>query len=138
MTASTMFGQNKIFFDYDIAGNQINREYCINCISNTATNKQAVADIKPEDMQKFNPEDDFSYYPNPVKEELFLKWNNKLETFIISITIFNPSGVLLKSLEKQDNLESQNISFLQYPTGLYIISLGYSNGKKKTIKIIKE
>ena len=66
----------KIHFDYDDFGNQIRRELCANCplrISNQP--QKEISEIKQEDLQKFSSQDVISYYPNPVKEELYLKWD---------------------------------------------------------------
>ena len=94
--------------------------------------------MKDSDLLKFLPEDNFSYYPNPVKEELFLKWDNSNTIKISNIKLFSLNGTLLKSFENQENLISQNILFQYYPNGLYVVILSYSNGEEKTIKIIKQ
>jgi hypothetical protein len=130
------FGQQKIHFDYDTAGNQITREFCLTCLAKS--NSKEISELKDSDLLKFLPEDNFSYYPNPVKEELFLKWDNSNIIKISSIKLFSLNGALLKSFENQENLLSQNILFRDYPNGLYIVILSYSNGEEKSIKIIKQ
>lgn len=133
------FGQQqKIHFDYDIAGNQITREFCLNCSAKTSNISKEISELKDSDLLKFLPEDNFSYYPNPVKEELFLKWDNSNTIKISNIKLFSLNGTLLKSFENQENLISQNILFQYYPNGLYVVILSYSNGEEKTIKIIKQ
>lgn len=133
------FGQQqKIPFDYDIAGNQITREFCLNCSAKTSNISKEISELKDSDLLKFLPEDNFSYYPNPVKEELFLKWDNSNTIKISNIKLFSLNGTLLKSFENQENLISQNILFQYYPNGLYVVILSYSNGEEKTIKIIKQ
>ena len=84
--------QDKILFSYDNAGNQIKRELCINCPSGTGktTNvkpKEIIA-LTEDDLQKFFPDDLISYYPNPVKEELYLKWELKDENLVNSIQVY--------------------------------------------------
>jgi Secretion system C-terminal sorting domain len=138
LTCILGFGQQKIRFDYDAAGNQIVRDFCLTCLAKTAENTKDILLLKSVDLQKFSPEDDFSYYPNPVKETLFLKWNNQTEAFIVAIKIFDIHGAKLKSFENQEQTNNQNISFMQYPAGIYIISLTYNNGEEKTIKIVKQ
>lgn len=133
------FGQQqKIHFDYDISGNQITREFCLNCSAKTSNISKEISELKDSDLLKFLPEDNFSYYPNPVKEELFLKWDNSNTIKISNIKLFSLNGTLLKSFENQENLISQNILFQYYPNGLYVVILSYSNGEEKTIKIIKQ
>ena len=44
---------------------------------------------KEEDLLKFSPEDVISYYPNPVREELYLKWELVNENKVSSIEVFS-------------------------------------------------
>jgi antitoxin component YwqK of YwqJK toxin-antitoxin module len=137
-----MTAQNKVVFEYDTAGNQIKRMLCINCATNVGRNSaDAIKDITKlteDDMQKSFPEDVISYYPNPVKEELFLKWelidNNK----VVEIQIYNLSGQLLRSYNKLDSQNNQNIIFQEYPQGIYTLILLYSNATQKSLKIVKQ
>ena len=130
------YGQQKIHFDYDSAGNQITREFCLTCLAKS--NSKDISELKDSDMIKFLPEDNFSYYPNPVKEELFLKWDNSNSIKISKIKLFSINGALLKSYDNQENLISQNILFGDYPSGLYLVVLSYNNGEEKNIKIVKQ
>lgn len=132
--------QTKITFDYDGAGNQKTRQLCLNCtnpIYKTATTKETVA-LKEEDLQKFFPEDAISYYPNPVKEELYLKWELANNNTVKSIQVYSLNGQLLQTYSGIEKTNSQNIPFQTYPSGVYTVALFYSNGEQKTIKIIKQ
>ncbi len=62
-----------ITFEYDSMGSQINRTY--NATGSRVSQEQAkeYKDLVTNDFQKFFPEDIISYYPNPVKDELFVK-----------------------------------------------------------------
>ncbi len=72
----------KITFSYDTAGNQTSRTLCLKCVSKNGneTPKEVVA-LQEEDLQKFFPEDVISYYPNPVKEQLYLKPKLRIRDF---------------------------------------------------------
>ncbi|WP_264538120.1 T9SS type A sorting domain-containing protein [Flavobacterium sp. N1736] len=134
--------QSKILFSYDTAGNQIKRELCISgCVTSKKVN-DSVKDIESlvqGDLLKFASEDTFSYYPNPVKEELYLKWKISDENNIQNIQVYNISGQVLTSFKKgKSGDDNQNISFSNYPIGIYMINLVYKNGDEKTIKIIKQ
>lgn len=75
MTTISSYSQNKILFEYDTAGNQIQRVLCINCEpgrGRIAQNKKEITELTSEDLIKTYPGDLISYYPNPVKEELYL------------------------------------------------------------------
>lgn len=137
----SLFGkaQNKIFFDYDTAGNQIKRELCLSCPRSKfqvdALNK--VVAIQEEDLQKFFPEDVISYYPNPVKEELYIKWELTAQKTVTTIFLFSSSGQQLQVYNGLDQLSNYTIPFLNYPEGVYLVNLLYSDGEQKTIKIVK-
>lgn len=137
-----MKAQDKITFDYDAAGNQINRELClsINCNKpnyKTITPKEITA-IQDEDLQKFVPEDAISYYPNPVKEELYLKWELTANRTVSSISLYDLNGKEMHLFSHLEKANSLNISFLNYPTGTYLVVLVYNDGEQKTIKIVKQ
>jgi len=125
----------KICFQYDSAGNQIAREFCINDMQNKSTNQIF---FEESNLQKFFSEDVISYYPNPVKEELYLKWDLLNDNRVAGIEIYNLNG---QSVAKFSGLEKENamvISFVQYPVGIYHIILYYSNQQQKSIRIIKK
>jgi PKD repeat protein len=74
----------------------------------------------------------FSYYPCPVKENLYLSSNEKIKT----VRIFNASGNMIQSLIF-DN-ESVTLDFSQLKSGIYVLEINALLGSKKNIKIIKQ
>lgn len=130
---------NKITFDYDNAGNQIRRELCLSC--NKANSKTSgpkeVAAIQEEDLQKFSSEDVISYYPNPVKEELYLKWELVIDKSVATIYLYDLNGRVLQKYNNLEKTNALNIPFFNYPTGTYLVVLVYNDGEQKTIKIVK-
>jgi hypothetical protein len=135
--------QQKITFNYDAAGNQSLRELCLSgCSSSGKPAKdedvKEIAVLTDEGLKKFSPEDAISYYPNPVKEELYIKWELEGNNYVSSIQIFNMNGELLRSYQPASNNNNQNIPFQIYSEGVYLVVLEYSNGAQKTIKIIKK
>ena len=50
----------KIRFECDVAGNQIIREFCVNCISKVASTAKNDNEIVNNNMKKFSSEDSFS------------------------------------------------------------------------------
>lgn len=130
---------NKITFDYDNAGNQTKRELCLSCTKanyKTTAPKEVVALVE-EDLQKFSPEDVISYYPNPVKEELFLKWELVENKGITSIYLDDLNGRILRTFNHLEKVNTLNIPFSNYPAGTYLIIMVYNDGEQKTIKIVK-
>ena len=80
----------RIQFNYDTAGNQTRRFVCLNCSARVADSiPKEITELKEEDLLKFSPEDVISYYPNPVREELYLKWELVNENKVSSIEVFS-------------------------------------------------
>lgn len=138
--STLVLAQDRISFSYDAAGNQIVRSLCINCQTAKHSNEiKEVEALKQDDLLKFSSEDSFSYYPNPVKEELYLYWETKDDNALNNIKIYNINGQILQNIDasKLKN-NAQSISFALYPAGIYLASITYKNGDQKTIKIIKQ
>lgn len=129
----------RLEFSYDDAGNQISR--VLNFDSQSARNtptKNLVDEINDEDLLKFSEQDILSYYPNPVKEQLYLKWELIDENKVNSILVFSYSGQLVKSINNLGKEISTIISFQDLPVGTFLVHLNYSNGKQESITIIKK
>ncbi|PKQ45188.1 T9SS type A sorting domain-containing protein [Confluentibacter flavum] len=132
--------QDKIKFEYDLAGNQIQRSLCINCSTSKTANEKTkeITALEEEDLQKFSSEDVISYYPNPVKEELYLQWELIEDNDVSSIQVYGLNGQVLQSFSNLERKNNQNIAFQTYPIGMYAVVLFYKNGEQKSIKIIKK
>lgn len=131
---------NRVLFNYDTAGNQIKRLLCINCLTSKTTKEllKNVATPSEENFLKFAPEDVVSYYPNPVREELYLKWELINENSVSKIEIYSLDGKLMRHLSNLEKENSKTISFQEFPTGHYSVILLYTNGEQKPITIIKQ
>lgn len=130
------FSQDKILFSYDTAGNQIQRELCINCL--TGKKVRDAKEITKEDLITSEVSDQISYYPNPVKQELYLGWNLINDNVVSSIHVYSLTGQVLQSFNNTEKIHLQTISFENYPRGVYAVILYYKNGEQKSIKIIKQ
>ncbi len=134
--------QGIIKFTYDAnTGNQLTRELCLLCPPPTGKPAREIKEIEAltdEDLQKFSPEDVISYYPNPVKEELYLKWELIGDNTVSSIQVFSITGQVLKNYNALDRTNNVNIPFQELSSGIYLVQLNYSKGEPKTIKIIKK
>jgi hypothetical protein len=134
----TTQAQTKITFGYDAAGNQTSRILCINCLSKPAKEIKEIEAIITTDPDQFFAEDQISYYPNPVKEELYLQWQLKESNYVTSVHVYSVTGQILKAYFINEQLSNLNIPFQSYPAGVYIVLLSYKNGGEKSIKIIKQ
>ena len=130
--------QTKIKFSYDAAGNQINRILCGNCPPEAGKQIKEIEALVDEDLEKFSEEDVISYYPNPVKEELYLKWELTDDNYVTSIRVISMTGQILNTYQGTKINNTQNILFQSYPSGVYVVLLNYKSGDPKTIKIIKQ
>lgn len=132
--------QQKLTFSYDTAGNQITRTLCLSGCSAAKPAKEIkeIEALVEEDLLKFSEEDVISYYPNPVREELYLTWQITDENYVASIQVFSMTGQLLKQYQANSKTNNQNIPFQDYPSGVYAVLLNYNNGEEKSIKIIKK
>ena len=131
--------QKKITFNYDSAGNQISRVLCLTCTAKDSdVPPKEIAAITEEDLKKFDPSDVISYYPNPVREELYLQWQLTDGNYVKNIIVYNFNGQLLRSYPRSSGDNSLTIHFQNYPTGTYLIVLEYNTADQKTIKIIKK
>ncbi len=127
---------NTITFDYDTAGNQYQRRI-IYIASGVYKNAEDIA-IDSTKLIKSDIYLDVSYFPNPVKEELFLKWTNTETVYVKSLQLYNMAGQLLKKVKDLNRIDEVAFSFQPYPQGFYNLMLVYSNDERKTLKIVKQ
>jgi len=130
---------DRILFEYDSAGNQILRALCLNCNeSRTGNDYKNFDDVTPDELFKFYPEDIISYYPNPVREELYLKWNLIDGNTVNEIKMFDINAKLILKISDLNNSDATTIQFSFLPKNIYLIVIAFKNGESKTIKILKE
>jgi hypothetical protein len=127
-----------IQFSYDVEGNQIERKFFRPIPRGKNTAPKEIVTIKEENIQEISADNLISYYPNPVKDELHLDWKLVQDNAFASIHVYDLNGHLVQSYSNGTRANSQTISFLNYPTGVYAVVLVYNNGKQKSIKIIKQ
>lgn len=130
--------QTKLNFSYDQAGNQITRILCINCSAKSAKEIVEPEAITENHLEKFYPEDVVSYYPNPVREELYLQWELAHDNYVTAVHVYSMTGQVLRTFQISTTANNLSIPFQQYPTGVYLVLLSYKNGGEKSIKIIKK
>jgi hypothetical protein len=113
-------------------------------LSGCSVSAKHVDDIKEiealteDDLLKFSPEDVISYYPNPVKEELYLQWQLGQDNYVTLIHIYSLTGQVLRTYQGSATMNNLSIPFQSYPTGVYLVLLSYKDGGDKSIKIIKQ
>ncbi|QSB26290.1 T9SS type A sorting domain-containing protein [Flavobacterium sp. CLA17] len=130
----------KIVFEYDAAGNQTKRYLCLKCPSATGKSDQTkeAGALVEEKIVPFSSQEVLSYYPNPVKEALYLKWKQQENNGVTSVQVFSFLGQVLGTYSVGSGVHELSLPFQNYSGGIYIVVLYYSNGSQKSIKIIKE
>lgn len=126
------FGQRQLNFDYDAAGNQIGIIIFLHNIPDNKMSHSTATTLQSNPTYK-----DVKYYPNPVKNELYMEWqiidNNNLNHIVVN----NIAGDLLKDYKDVNTVTNYTLSFEGYPQGVYFVKFMYNNGEQKTFKIIK-
>ncbi len=138
LLSNYLLNAQNLTFAYDLAGNQTSRTLCVNCNSKPAKEIKEISALQEEDLLQFSPEDQVSYYPNPVREELYLSWQTSADKYVAAIKVSSVTGQLLLHYQGSSRANNYNIAFQDYPSGIYLVLLNYSNGEEKTIKIIKQ
>ena len=126
------FGQQQLNFDYDAAGNQIGVVIILHNILDNKMSHATATTLQSNPIYK-----DVKYYPNPVKNELYMEWQTIDNNNLTHIVINNIAGDLLKDYKDVNTVTNYTLSFEGYPQGVYFVKFMYNNGEQKTFKIIK-
>lgn len=130
---------NRIKFSYDAAGNQERRFICL-CAAKTNNDSiyKTIETIVEEDLIKDTEFEQISYYPNPVREELYVKWANNINNPVTALEVYSLTGQLLRSYTNLKDVEMTSVAFQDYPIGYYNLLLVYADGERKLLKIVKQ
>jgi hypothetical protein len=77
------------------------------------------------------------FYPNPVKEVLFMQLENAGTVNIEEVKIYDIYGRLLRT-ESNIRLRTTEIDIVGLSAGVYFVNCKLSNGEAKTKRIVKE
>ena len=133
-----IYGVTKILFNYDSAGNQVQRQLCINCslFAGKTAEREEVVEIVKLGEKEF--QEKITFYPNPVSEELHIEWSFPDHRHLNSLAVFTIEG---KQVMQYDNLHEMNsftVPFASLSAGSYIIVYSSTDGERKSIKILKK
>lgn len=83
---------------------------------------------------------DIQVYPNPVKDQLFIKGNFQSNVEQIQISIYNITGqkIISKSIPTSGNILNYNLNMTGTSAGIYYVVFDINNSKRYTKKIIKQ
>lgn len=102
--------------------------------------QQSIAGTPPVSTQELSLDNDFSYYPNPVTNALFLKFGNRDSDLDLDIRVFDLKGNLLyqKSEDvKQGFGRTIELDMSQLSMGSYILNIKDKGGAQSRFNIVK-
>ena len=139
LVVCSSFGQTRIQFQYDNEGNQTARIICPTCSARTVKDSTMTAEtVTDSDLIKDEEFEQISYYPNPVKEELYIKWVNEDGKYVTGITVFSITGQSMQQYSGLKGNVTATVPFVNYPNGFYNVVLAYNDGERKTLKVVKK
>ncbi len=101
--------------------------YIIDCEGNVIRSHNTIFDVSTRRLEELG----IQYYPNPVKNNLFLE----TPKFLDNLEIISMEGKVIRSMKNL--LGSTNISLVEIPSGLYFIRV-YAEQKLFWGKLIKQ
>lgn len=127
---------NKVVFEYDIAGNQIYRGIVIE-LRPTIQSIMSVGDGPQTEPEIFGyDESKLKYYPNPVKNVLFVEWD-RMHKEVQSISLYTSNHQVIKQILNLSFENQTQVHFDQLPKGTYFMVIFYQDGTKENVTIIK-
>lgn len=124
-----LYGQNKIRYSYDNAGNRTKREIVL-------TRNEVMEDAgSVEPFSDMISEHEIQIYPNPTEGDLNISISNVSYDNQISITLYDMNGKLIR--KENTATERVNINISDAPNGIYIMQIMIDE-KVTTWKIIKK
>ncbi|MDE5701545.1 T9SS type A sorting domain-containing protein [uncultured Bacteroides sp.] len=124
-----LYGQNKIRYSYDNAGNRTKREIVL-------TRNEAMEDAgSVEPFSDMISEHEIQIYPNPTEGDLNISISNVSYDNQISITLYDMNGKLIR--KENTATERVNINISDAPNGIYIMQIMIDE-KVTTWKIVKK
>jgi hypothetical protein len=131
--------QQKLKFTYDTAGNQILRDrVCATCLR--AVLPQVSDSLLAEtSLDNLKSAENFGIvaYPNPVTQLLYVDWEADSDLKPKTVQLFTMDGRQLISRTIGNGQREQEVDFAQYPPGLFVLQVAFTNGEKRTFKILK-
>ncbi|HEX8562690.1 MAG TPA: T9SS type A sorting domain-containing protein [Flavobacterium sp.] len=130
--------QMKLKFEYDLAGNQTKRHIVFESRDAAVNDSiyKSPEEITEEDLESLIGTG-ISFYPNPVKQDLYIKWT-QLETPVNAVEIYSMSGQLLRRIPNLKNDDNVVLSFQDLPQAIYNVVLFFNNSETQTLKIVKQ
>lgn len=147
ITANTTFAQTNFQFEYDAAGNRIQRKIIVDAAArrtnvNTDKNKAAFSDNQSTSKKKTNAAGtdeagnyfDVKVYPNPAQDKLNIEFDAK-DNVTMHYYLSDSNGRVL--VEKENVNQRDEVNMSGYQPGIYVLSITDNNNKQYEYKISK-
>ncbi|OIQ18100.1 MAG: hypothetical protein BM557_07745 [Flavobacterium sp. MedPE-SWcel] len=128
-------------FDYDESGNQIKRDLiCVNCDDPLRPAPEQIGEEDKESigLTQSDKYEQLSYYPNPVLEQLYIKWVNSKELYVVAVEVYTLKGQKVVSFQDLAGVNNYKVNFENLAQGVYVVMLIYNNESIKDLKVIKK
>ncbi|MFK8299018.1 T9SS type A sorting domain-containing protein [Capnocytophaga cynodegmi] len=144
------YSQKQICFSYDSAGNQIQASICLNKETGALTKRPPLPDETEETSttleEKENitsedslPEITLKGAPNPTLGELIVYWyHNEHQSLVRLFISSSDMRILYDNAHINSPSEQLQINMSSYVQGVYYLVGIFSDGTKKTVRIIKK
>ncbi|MBS2211396.1 T9SS type A sorting domain-containing protein [Carboxylicivirga mesophila] len=119
-------------FTFDIAG-----EYSYQCDQHPGSMQGTITVNTATSITGDNDKDGIKIYPSPVREYLFIEFNDNRATTYSSIQIFDLTGQMVFSQPIGSN-DKLTINMGHLPPSLYFYRLQNTNGSNDTGKVLKK
>lgn len=140
------FGQSKLIFTYDSAGNQIRYKYCEKGDCKAEKPEETKEKEKKrellqqhetlEDPVATNSEINLILYPNPTYGILHMEWEVDKKRSLSKIVLTDVTGHTLKTAQHNNNTAVLQLN--TFPVGVYFVKFLFSDNTVITKKIIKK
>lgn len=126
-----IFSQSdKLFFEYDLSGNQILRQYKNESVSQYVKGKSLHSSFKSLHKETY-------IYPNPVDTELIIGWEPAVSDLISKIELVPYNGTILDNIPFISREGKSVINMSNKLSGVYYIRIYLSDGRIINHSLIK-
>lgn len=137
VNSTFLFSQtNRIKFNYDNSGNQIQRILCLNCITSRISDQNE--EIKDDLVDDFKSIDNnIQVYPNPIEEILNIEILNYEQNPISNILLYDINGKLINEIVINKDDLKYIINFNDLSSGFYVLKFFNNDIEILSTKLLK-
>jgi len=135
VSGSELYAQTIISYNYDDAGNRVQRKIVLNTQAAQSTKSDSISKEKKKVYEENVGDQKVRIYPNPTRGQILVEISGYDKNANSGLYLYNLSGTLLSSISPISGSDPLDLS--AYPIGTYILKIVIGN-KKNEWKIIKQ